>query len=94
MQGQQTLSLSYNMHLFLHYLLNDSQTTRSTINFFKPLLYLMLICGDWSDWSHFHFVMPVMLDKAAFVCSSAALCTGYRGNRYFTASKAAPSGKE
>ncbi len=38
MQGQKTLSFSYNMHLFLPYLLNDSQTIRSTINFSKPLL--------------------------------------------------------
>ncbi len=37
MQGQQTLSLSYNMHLFLPYLLNDSQTIHSTIHFSKPL---------------------------------------------------------
>ncbi len=36
MQGQKTLSLSYNMHLFLPYLLNDSQTIRSTIHFSKP----------------------------------------------------------
>ncbi len=35
MQGQKTLSLFYNMHLFLTYLLNDSQR-------------LPLICCDWS----------------------------------------------
>ncbi len=40
-----TLSFSYNMHLFLHYLLNDSQTIRSTIHFSKPLLCVTLICG-------------------------------------------------
>ncbi len=34
------------MHLFLAYLLNDSQTIRSTIHFSKPLLYVTLICGD------------------------------------------------
>ncbi len=33
MQGQKTLLFSYNMHLFLPYLLNDSQTIRSDINF-------------------------------------------------------------
>ncbi len=51
----------------------------------------MLICGDWSDCSHFHYIMPVMPDKA--VCEhSAAFVTG--GNHYFTAPKAPPSGKE
>ncbi len=48
MQGKKTLSLSNNMHLFLPYLLNDSQTIRSTMNFSKPLLCVTLICGDWS----------------------------------------------
>ncbi len=48
------------MHLFLLYLLNDSQTIRSMIHFSKPLLCLTLICGDWSDWSHFHLIMPVI----------------------------------
>ncbi len=62
MQGQKTLWLSYNMHLLLPHLLNDSQKIRSTINFYKPLLCVTLICGDWSDWSHFHFIMPVMAD--------------------------------
>ncbi len=33
-----TFSLSYNMHLFLPYLLNDSQSIRSTIHFSKPFL--------------------------------------------------------
>ncbi len=32
---------------FLPYLLNDSQTIRSTIHFSKQLLCVMLICGDW-----------------------------------------------
>uniref|UniRef100_A0A673HLL6 Palmitoyltransferase n=1 Tax=Sinocyclocheilus rhinocerous TaxID=307959 RepID=A0A673HLL6_9TELE len=44
------LSLSYNMHLFLPYLLNDSQMIRSTINFFQtpPLrdLYVLGVCRD------------------------------------------------
>ncbi len=94
MQGQKTLSLSYSIYLFLPYLFNDSQTVRSMIYFSKPLLYVMLICGDWSDWSHFHFIMPVMPDKAAFV-SAVLLCVQLLlGNRYFTAPKAAPRGKE
>ncbi len=59
-----TLSLSYNMHLFIPYLLNDSQTICSTIS-----------------------SLP---DKAAFV--SAVLL--YWGKSYFTAPKAASSGKE
>ncbi len=33
---------------------------------------MKLICGDLSDWSHFHFIMPVMPDKAE---CSVALCT-------------------
>ncbi len=37
MQGQKILSFSYNMHLLLPYLLNDSQTICSTIHFYKPL---------------------------------------------------------
>ncbi len=60
MQGQKTLSLSYNVHLFSPYLLNDSQM----IHFSKPLLCVSLICGDWF---YFHLISPVMPDKAAFV---------------------------
>ncbi len=60
MQGQKTLSLSYNMHLFLAYLLNDSQTIHSEIPFSKPLLCVMLICGDWSNWFNFNFIMPLI----------------------------------
>ncbi len=89
---QETLSLSYNMHLFLPYLLNDSQMIRSTMNFSKPLLCVTLICGDWSDWSHFHFIMPVMPDKTAVCERSAALFIGETA--IFTAPKAPPSGKE
>ncbi len=88
MQGQKTLSLSYNMHLFLPYLLNDSQTIRLTIHFSKPLLCVTLICGDWSD---FHLISPVMPDKAVFV-RAVLLCVQRYG--YFNAPKAAPSGKE
>ncbi len=82
-QGQKTFSLSYNMHLFLPYLLNDSQTINLTINlmihFSKPLLCATLICGDWSD---FNFITPVTADKAAFV-SSADLCTALPGKQLF-----------
>ncbi len=70
MQDQKTLSLSYNMHVFLLYLLNDFQTSRSTLNFSKPLLCVMLICTDWSP---FHLISPVMPDKAVFV-SAVLLC--------------------
>ncbi len=37
MQGQKTRTFYYNIHLFLPYLLNDSQTIRSMIHFSKPL---------------------------------------------------------
>ncbi len=80
MQGQKTLLLSYKKHLFLPYLLNDSQTIRSTVHFSKALLCVTLIC---CDWSHRHLVSPVMPDKAVFV-SAVLLCVQrYRGNRYF-----------
>ncbi len=60
------------MHLFLPYLLNDSQT----------------------NLSMFNLISPVMPDKAAFV-SAVLLCVQRnQGHRYFTAPKAAPSGKE
>ncbi len=48
-QAQKTLSYSYNMHFFLPYLLNDSQTIRSMIHFSKLLLCVTLICSDWSS---------------------------------------------
>ncbi len=34
------------------------------VHFSKPLLCVMLICGNWS---HFHYIMPAMTDKAAFL---------------------------
>ncbi len=83
MQGQKTLSLSYNMHLFLLYLLNNSQTIRLR-HFSKPLLCVTLICGDWS---HFHLISPVMPDKAVFV-STVLLCVQrYRGTAILTLQK-------
>ncbi len=39
---------SYNMHLFLAYLLRDSQTIHSMIHLSKPLLCVTLLCSDWS----------------------------------------------
>ncbi len=54
MQGQKTLSLS--SHLFLPYLLNDSQTIRWMINFSKPLLCvtigLILLCVQHYRGNH------------------------------------------
>ncbi len=49
-----------------------------------------LIC---LDWSHFHFILLVMPDKAAFV-SAVLLCLRYQGNGYCTSPKVTPSGKE
>ncbi len=76
------------MHLFLPYLLSDSQTISSTIHFSKPLLCVTLICGDWSDWS--------ISFKAVFVIvSSADLCTAVTGETaIFNAPKAAPCGNK
>ncbi len=81
MQGQKTLSFSYNMHLFLPYLLNDSLND----SFF--LLCMTLICGDWSDWS--------ISFKAAFV-SAVLLCVQLLPGKqlFLTLQKVAPSGKE
>ncbi len=64
------------MHLFLPYLLNDSQTIRSKINFSKPLLCMTLICGDWSDWS-------ISFKEVYVIVSSAALCTALLGKQLF-----------
>ncbi len=91
-RSKNTFIVLYNMHYFLPYLLNDSQRFAQQL-IFKQLLCLKLICSDWSDWSHFNFIMPVMPDKAVCECS-AALCTALPWNSYFTAPKAAPSGKE
>ncbi len=72
------------MHLFLPYLLSDSQTIRSTINFSKPPLCVMLICGDQSDWS--------ISFKAE---RSVGLCTAVTGETaIFKPSKWAPSGNK
>ncbi len=57
------------MHLFLPYLLNDSQT----VHFSKPLLCVTLIC---CDWSHYHLVSPVILIKQ---CLWAQCCFALPG---------------
>ncbi len=37
-------------YAFIFYLAcSDAQTIHSTIDFFKPLLCVTLVCGDWSD---------------------------------------------
>ncbi len=79
-----------NMHLFLPYLHKESKTIRSTFNFSKPLLCVMLICSDWYDWSHLHFILPVKQ------CLWAQCCIVYSvtGETFFATTKAAPSGKE
>ncbi len=46
MQGQKSLALSYNMHLFWPYLLNDSQTIRPMIHFSKPLLCVTTVANS------------------------------------------------
>ncbi len=80
--------------IYFFHTCSTSQTIRSTIHFSKPLLCVMLICGDWSDWSHFHCIMPVMSDKPAFVSTVLIYVLRYQGNGYFTAPKAASSGKD
>ncbi len=53
------------MHLFLPYLLNDSQAVNLMIHFSNPLLCVTLL---WLvDCSHVHLISPVMPDKAVFV---------------------------
>ncbi len=70
----------------LSFLCLTPQTIQLTMNFYKPLLCVMLICGN------FHCIMPVLPDKAVFV-SAVLLCVQrYQGNLYFTPPK--PSGKD
>ncbi len=59
--------IDQSVHLFLPYLLNDSQMIRSMINFSKLLLCVTLLCSDWS----FSF-------KAEH---SVTLCTALPGKR-------------
>ncbi len=61
-----TLKCSYNMHLCLPYLLNDSQTIHSTIHFSKPLLCVTLICGDWFRWLVIIWCTAVTRETAIF----------------------------
>ncbi len=70
------------MHLFLPYLLNNSQIICLRIHFSKTLhVCVTLICSDWSDWS--------ISFKAAFV----SVCTAFPV-KFFNAPKAAPISKE
>ncbi len=57
------------MHLFIPYLLNDSQTIRSKDSL---LLCVTLICGDWSEWS-------ISFEAVFVIVSSADLCTALPG---------------
>ncbi len=90
MQGQKTLLWSYNIHLFLPYLLNHSLND----SFLQtPPLRDATICGDWSDLSHFHVIVPVTSCQCLWVqCCFVYSVTGE--NAIFTAPKAAPSCKE
>ncbi len=94
MQGQKTLSLSYNMHLFLPYLLNDSQTIRSTIHFSKPLLCVKLICGDWSIGLIFISSCLWCLIKQHLWAQCCFVYSVTGETAILPAPKAAPSGKE
>ncbi len=72
------------MHLFLPYLLNDSQKIHSTIHFSKPLLCVTANLRCLVDWSYLHFIWQIR-----FVVYRVTLETAS-----FTAPEAAPSGKE
>ncbi len=82
MQSQKTLSLSNNMHSLYFYL------TCTTIHFSKSLLCMTLICGDWSIGLIF------ISSCLQFLIKLLVGVQRYRGNRYFYAPEAAPSGKE
>ncbi len=69
-----TLSLSF-LHLFLPYLVNDSQTISLTIHFPKPILCVTLICGDWFNWS----VSLTFHNKSSVCEGSAALFISITG---------------
>ncbi len=88
MQGQKTLSLSYNMHLFLPYLLND---------FFQTLS----LHDTNLRWSvglvsfSFHLAVWLIKQRLWAQCCFVYSVTGVTGKTaVFTAPKAAPSGKE
>ncbi len=84
MEGQKTLSYSYNMQLCLPYLLNDSLKIGSMINSSKTPLCVTLICGDCSIGLIF---ISSCLIKQRFV-SIVLLCVQrYRGNSNFNAPK-------
>ncbi len=72
MQDQKTHSFSYNMHLFLPYLLSDSQTIRSTINFSKffPAWRWSALIGRFNLkqclWAQCYFVYSVTVETDIF----------------------------
>ncbi len=86
MQGQKHFNCLIICIYFLPYLLNDSQTIWSTINFSKPILCVTLIWSDWSDCSHFHYIFTVMPDEAVFECR-AVFVQRHRRNSHFHRSK-------
>ncbi len=78
MQGQKTLVLKYAFifTLLAQRLPNDSLND----SFFQtPPFGLRL-----SDWSHFHVIMPVTPDKAAFVSAVLICVQRYQGNPLFS----------
>ncbi len=73
------------MHLFLPFLLNDSQMISVMIPFSKP----------YANLSKFHYIMHVMPDNAVFVSVLCCFVYSVTGETaVFTAPKAAPGGKE
>ncbi len=91
MQGQKTLSFSYNMHLFLPYFLNNSQTIHSAIHFSKALLCVTLICCDWSIGLLYHLVSRVILIKQCLWVQCCFVYSVTGETAIFTAPKVAPT---
>ncbi len=95
MQGQKTLSLSYTMHTFFTLLAQRLPNDSLNDSFFQTP-HLRDANLRWLvDLSHFHFIMPVMqcLIKQ-HLWAQCCFVYSVTGETYFTAPKAAPSGKE